>query len=103
MDAVLENLDREQRSALHTAGIPRTRPVFQHFVVDDENRIWIQASTARGASTTEWLIIGPDGADVDAIDLPAGLRLETIRGGKAIGVLTEKGSGPVIVAYQVQG
>lgn len=103
LNAAIEEWSREEREALRKSGTPRTRPVFKNFIVDDNSRIWVQTSAAAGEVTAECIVIGPDGADVAAVSLPATLTLKTIRGGKAVGVLQEKGSGPVIVAYTVSG
>ncbi len=102
LNLVLGRLSQEEREALRQAGMPRTWPVFQEFLVDGKDRIWMRASTAFGATAAEWLIFGSDGSDVDAIEFPVGLRLETIRGGKLVGVLNESGSGPVVVVYKVK-
>ena len=103
LNAAVEDWSREEREALRKSGMPRIRPVFKNFVVDDNSCIWVQTSAATGEATAECIVIGPDGADVAAVSLPATLTLKTIRGGKAVGVLQEKGSGPVIVAYTVSG
>ncbi len=101
LDTAMEGWSREKREALRKSGIPRTRPVFENFVVDEKDRIWVQASAARGATTAECIIIGADGKDVAVINLPVGLTLEAIRAGKAVGVLREEDSGPIIVAFRV--
>lgn len=89
------------RNATQKAGIHSTKPAFQHFVVDDQENVWVQLSTAYGATTARWLILDKSGNVVDAT-LPANVRLKAIRGDRAYGVLTEDSGAEVLVAYAIQ-
>ena len=89
------------RSLLRAAGRPTTRPAYRYFAIDDRDRIWVQTSVARGATTAACVIIGANAANDAVTFVPDGVTLKTIRAGQAVGLLQEEGGGPVVIAFSV--
>ncbi len=93
---------RRYRRTLREAGIPKIKPMFQHFVVDDQERLWIQLSAAYGAKAAMWTILDEDGTPVNSTELPTNVRLEAVRKERAYGVLKKNNGVEVLVAYAIQ-
>lgn len=82
--------------------VPNTWPAFKHFVVDDQDRIWVGLLTPMG-QPTEWVAFDDSGNRVCSAMLPENVRLELIRDGKAYGVATDELDVPRVVVYRIDG
>jgi len=56
-----------------------TWPLVQDMIVDDQERIWVGITGARG-EPNQWMAFDHDGAKVAQVDLPANMRLRVMRG-----------------------
>ncbi len=102
LKAVFDGRSRRYRKTMQEADLPKNKPVFQHFVIDDQKRVWVQLSVAYGATETTWVILDMDGNQIDRTELPTTVRLEAVRGYRAYGVLKEDNEADVLVAYAIQ-
>ena len=93
---------RRYRRTMREVGLPKTKPVFQYFVVDDYERVWMQLSSPYGAATTTWVILDGDGTQVAQTTLPVNVRLEAVREERAYGVLKKDNGAEVLVAYAIR-
>lgn len=87
-----ENLacqDRSYRSVMRSTQLPTHKPAFQNIAVDDRNQLWVQVSAPQCAETRPWLILEGNGREQAVIELPSTVRLETIRTGRAYGVVED--------------
>lgn len=90
-----------RRRGLRNVNLPKTKPAYRHFVVDDESRVWVHLSSGYGDSTAVCLILNPDGSEMSRITLPVDLQLEAVRDMRAYGVLTPEGGAPELIAYAI--
>lgn len=79
---------------------PERWPAFRNFVVDDRGRIWVGVVTP-AEQPTRWVAFDAAGKAVCSAELPPGVDLKTIRGGRAYGVQTDEMDVPRVVAYTV--
>ena len=97
----LKSYSRRWRKLVQDKGIPKTKPAFQQFVVDDQERVWIQTSAAHGATTTAYVILNAEGGRVASIEMPKNLRLDVVRGSRAYGVMKVDDGAQVLIAYAI--
>ena len=100
-----ENLARQERSyrsVMRKTTLPTHKPAFHNFAVDDKDRVWIQMSAPHGAEAKPWLILDGDGKEQAVIELPANVRLEAIRAGRAYGVVEDGDDDYTLIAYAVR-
>ena len=101
MDDVLKAASSTSQRRIRNATVPKTKPAYRAVVVDDEDHVWIQNSVEYGATTVSGVIVHADGSDMGTFELPAGVQLRAVRGGRAYGVLEIEGGAPLVVAYDI--
>lgn len=101
LDKRFKGTSRAYRRILREAGLPKIKPMFQHFVVDDREHVWVKLSTAYGGNSAVWLIFDEEGNQVNSTELPINVSLEAVRNDRAYGVLTEESGAEVLVAYTI--
>lgn len=79
---------------------PERWPAFRDFVVDDGGRIRVGVVNP-AVQPTRWVAFDAAGKAVCSAELPAGVDLKTIRGGKAYGVQKDEMDVPRVVAYRI--
>jgi hypothetical protein len=79
---------------------PERWPAFRNFVVDERGRIWVGVVTP-AEQPTRWVAFDAAGKAVCSAELPPGVDLKAIRGGRAYGVQTDEMDVPRVVAYGI--
>jgi len=74
--------DDAMREDIGSMDIPETRPVYDSFFVDDENRFWIEMLT-EATDVNKWWILAENGEKLAAFDQPASSRLMDVKNGSA--------------------
>ena len=81
-------------------GAPYVWPSLTGLVVDDAGRIWIGLRLA-DLTMWEWAAFLPDGTHQLSVELPAGVAVRAIGGGRMIAVARDDLGTPSIVAYRL--
>ena len=81
-------------------GAPYIWPSLTGLVVDDAGRIWIGIRLA-DLTRWEWAAFLPDGTHQLSVELPAGVEVQAIGGGRMIGVALDELDTPRILAYRL--
>ncbi|MCC5941533.1 MAG: 6-bladed beta-propeller [Balneolaceae bacterium] len=70
--------DPAVRESIRSLDIPETRPAFQYFRIDDENRIWISLNTEDEDENEIW-VLDPDGEKLAQFTRPSVNRLLLVK------------------------
>ncbi|MCY4158301.1 MAG: hypothetical protein OXF48_01660 [Bacteroidetes bacterium] len=73
----LEDASERRRDLTYASDIPENKPYYQHFIVDDYGKVWVQLNTHYGATETEWLIIDQNSDVVNNFMLSSNIRMDT--------------------------
>ncbi len=85
-----------------SAKIPANKPAFIDLLLDDAGHVWIRLSRQESGQTTTWLVLGNSGVVVAQANVPRGVRLLAVRGGRAFGAMTIEETGvPTAVAWDI--
>jgi hypothetical protein len=79
---------------------PERWPAFRNFLVDERGRIWVGVVTP-AEQPTRWVAFDTAGRAVCSAELPQGVDLKAIRGGRAYGVQTDELDVPQVVVYSI--
>lgn len=63
---------------LRKQNLPETMPVFQDFIVDDEDRLWVRIEN-NDLETDQWWILGAEGEKIAEFSWPADKRIRYIK------------------------
>lgn len=89
------------RKVVLSADLPATKPIFETFIVDDLQRIWIKTTSPSIMDTTsQWLILDRESELHGRIILPVNTNLIAVRGGRAYAV--NQNMGATLIVYQVR-
>ena len=77
----------DTRKKLFT-NIPANKPAFDALFLDDAGHVWIRLSRQESGQTTTWLVLDNSGVVVAQANVPKGVRLLAVRGGRAFGAET---------------
>ena len=80
-------------------GAPYVWPTLTGLVVDDEDRIWL--GIRRADRSIEWAAFTADGTHLASVDLPVGLEVHAVRGGRIVGVARDELDAARVVAYRL--
>ena len=81
--------------------IPDVLPPYTRFVVDDQNRLWIEEGHAPVESTREWWGFKDDGTPVGSIRVPAELELYEITSSTVLGKWTDEDGAESVRVYRL--
>ena len=79
------------------ANIPEHKPAYVWLLSDDAGHIWIRLSKPENEETRTWLVVNDAGETVATAEIPDGMYLMTVRGGRAYGSQVDENSGALIV------
>ena len=69
---------------------------------DDAGHIWMWLSKPENEQTSTWLVVNALGETVATAQVPDGMRLMAVRGGRAYGSQTDENSGvPIVIAWEI--
>ena len=89
------------RTGVLRAELPKTKPAFETFVVDDLARLWIKVWPKSIADTTaQWLIVDSESRLQGQVQLPVKTDLRVIREGKAYAVDQSEQTSLVVYAIR---
>ena len=100
IEASLERFGADERNQILNTGVHKVKPAYETFVVDDRDRIWLKTSSARLATTAQWLILETENRLRGTVTLPIGISLHTIRAGRAYAI--DESGGISMVAFEVR-
>lgn len=84
------------------ANIPEHKPAYVRLLTDDAGHIWVWLSKPENEQTSTWLVLNDAGETIATAQIPDGMSLETVRGGRAYGTLVDENSGaPIVVAWEI--
>lgn len=90
---ILENYEEGAvREQLRSMDLPETKPAFQTFIVDDDNRLWVMSPT-EDAELNEWWVLDENGEKLAEFNRPASDRIRTVKNGHAYIVETDEETG----------
>ena len=92
-------IDNEARREF-AAAIPRTKPAFRTFRVDEKGQIWLK-TTGGQDDTATWTILSAEGALVGEVILPVEASLRVIDDGRAYAVTEDEAGAPIVVVYRI--
>ena len=96
------NIQLEQLRKDLLANIPEHKPAYVRLMSDDAGHIWMLLSKPENEQTSTWLVINDAGETVANAQVPNGMRLIAVRGGRAYGTQVDENSGALIViAWEV--
>lgn len=102
MDAILAAISSERRrQRIIDADLHETKPAYETFVVDDQGRVWVKVSMSGVSSTAQWLIFGSEGEVVGETVLPANVKLEVVKSGRAYGIEIDERGAQYVVTYKI--
>jgi hypothetical protein len=78
-----------------------TWPLVQDMIVDDQDRIWVGITGARG-EPNHWVAFDQDGARVAQVDLPVKMRLRVVRGTTAYVAALDENDVPQVVVFDLK-
>ncbi len=99
LKSTANRLSRKLASMLRE-GAPYTWPPLVGMVVDDMKRVWLGIRKP-DRSTVEWAAFARDGTHLASVDLPLGLTLYAVRGGRLIGAIRDETDVPQFRAYNL--
>lgn len=84
------------------ANIPEHKPAYQRLMSDDAGHIWMLLSKPENEQTSTWLVMNAPGETVATAQIPDGMRLMAVRGGRAYGTQADENSGaPIVIAWEI--
>jgi len=84
------------------ANIPEHKPAYARLMSDDAGHIWMWLSKPENEQTSTWLVMNALGETVATAQVPDGMRLMAVRGGRAYGSQTDENSGvPIVIAWEI--
>ena len=84
------------------ANIPEHKPAYIWLVSDDAGHIWMWLSKPENEQTSTWLVMNALGETVATAQVPDGMRLMAVRGGRAYGIQTDVNSGAeIVIAWEI--
>ena len=84
------------------ANIPEHKPAYVWLLSDDAGHIWIWLSKPENEQTITWLVLNDAGETVATAQIPDGMYLMTVRGGRAYGSQVDENSGaPIVIAWEI--
>ncbi len=84
------------------ANIPEHKPAYVQLLSDDAGHVWIRLSKPENEETTTWLVLNEAGETVATAQIPDGMYLMTVRGGRAYGSQVDENSGaPIVIAWEI--
>ncbi|NBC64644.1 MAG: 6-bladed beta-propeller [Bacteroidetes bacterium] len=90
------------RNALQNAEFPDDWPVLKHFMVDDENRLWV-STIVEDFDIYEWWVLEASGELITKFDWPRDEPIEVIKNGKMYTRQTDEETGlQQIVRYGIE-
>ena len=89
------------RKEILDADLPKTRPAYRTFIVDDLERVWVQWTTVEEASSSMWSILNSEGGVVAEAELPANVTLEVVKAGRAYGSVHDEAGPSYLIAYSM--
>ncbi|MXZ04118.1 MAG: hypothetical protein F4Y90_01080 [Rhodothermaceae bacterium] len=84
------------------ANIPEHKPAYVWLLSDDAGHIWMLLSKPENEQTSTWLVMNASGETVATAQIPDGIRLMAVRGGRAYGSQADESSGePIVIAWEI--
>jgi hypothetical protein len=84
------------------ANIPEHKPAYARLMSDDAGHIWMLLSKPDNEQTSTWLVLNDAGETVATAQVPVGMRLMAVRGGRAYGTQVDEDSGaPIVIAWEI--
>ena len=78
-------------------------PLFERPFGDEEGRLWLGDYVVVGSETPRYTIFAPGGEWLGTVEVPAGLRILDVAGGRALGVVEDEMEVESLVVYRVLG
>jgi hypothetical protein len=91
---------RPEALAQIRARAPRTWPAFQHFVVDDNENVWVGAITP-GDQPTRWIVLNSNNQIECGFTLPKNTMIHAVRDRNAYAVAVDQLDVPRVIIYRV--
>ncbi|MCY3614184.1 MAG: hypothetical protein OXH03_03715 [Bacteroidetes bacterium] len=84
------------------ANMPEHKPAYVWLLSDDAGHIWMLLSKPENEQTSTWLVMKAPGDTVATAQVPDGMRLMAVRGGRAYGIQADENSGAqIVVAWEI--
>jgi hypothetical protein len=101
MENLLNSYSSEDfKEAIREADLPSVWPAYESFLVDNEDRVWIEMNT-ENREQSSWVIFNKEGERIYTVKLPQNVALKAVQGGYAYGVETGKNGGQTVVRYDI--
>lgn len=99
VNAYLKGRSRQIRQIIRSYDLPKTKPAYDTFVVDDLERIWIKMAREAKETDATWVVLNAESVVVATAELPGSIDLKIIREGRAYGSGTTQSGEPFVAAY----
>ena len=84
------------------ANIPEHKPAYRRLMSDDAGHIWMLLSKPENEQTSTWLVVNAPGETVATAQIPDGMHLMAVRGGRAYGTQADENLGaPIVIAWEI--
>ena len=84
------------------ANMPEHKPAYVWLMSDDAGHIWMLLSKPENEQTSTWLVMNAPGDTVATAQIPDGMRLMAVRGGRAYGIQADENSGAqIVIAWEI--
>ena len=84
------------------ANMPEHKPAYVWLMSDDAGHIWMLLSKPENEQTSTWLVMNAPGETVATAQVPDGIRLMAVRGGRAYGSQADENSGAqIVIAWEI--
>ncbi len=99
LNVYLKGRSRQIRQIIRSYDLPKTKPAYDTFVVDDRDRIWIKMAREAKETDATWIVLNAESVVVANAVLPGSIDLRVIRDGRAYGSGMTQSGEPFVAAY----
>jgi len=101
-ESSVDRIQLEQLRKDMLANIPEHKPAYGRLMSDDAGHIWMLLSKPENEQTSTWLVVNAPGETVATAQIPVGMRLLAVRGGRAYGTQADENSGAqIVIAWEI--
>ena len=101
-ESSVARIQHEQLRKDLLANIPEHKPAYRWLLTDDAGHIWMLLSKPENEQTSIWLVLNDTGETVATAQIPNGMRVMAVRGGRAYGTQVDENSEAlIVVAWEI--
>jgi hypothetical protein len=83
--------------------LPPARTAYSQLLVDDRGCLWLAEGVSPFMAPAKWTVFGPDGTMLGDVAMPAGFRIQDVRGGRVVGTTVDEFDIQYVHIYALEG